>query len=108
MAVQDAETTNLSWPRNAAISLALAASQMRVAVSVDAVTMPSTARLRVAETTLFSWPCRTAISLGLAPPQLGVVSPDAVTMRDPSGLKAADRMTSGPRRTAISLPLAAA
>ena len=37
-----------------------------------------------------------------------VLSYDAVTMRDPSGLKAADfTWSSWPRRTAISLPVAA-
>jgi ABC transporter substrate binding protein len=37
-----------------------------------------------------------------------VLSPDAVTMRDPSGLKAAERRSlAWPRRTAISLALAA-
>src|ERR1700730_15537352 len=37
-----------------------------------------------------------------------VLSPDAVTMRDPSGLNAAETTTSSwPRRTAISLALAA-
>ena len=37
-----------------------------------------------------------------------VLSPDAVTMRDPSGLKAAEfTQSSWPRRTAISLALAA-
>ena len=37
-----------------------------------------------------------------------VLSSDAVTMRDPSGLKAADRTESAwPLRTAIALPVAA-
>ena len=41
--------------------------------------------------------------LGVAASQMrAVLSPDAVTMRDPSGLKAAESRSSWPRRTAIS------
>ena len=43
---------------------------------------------------------------GRGVPDAGSLVPDAVTMRDPSGLKAAeDTWSSWPRRTAISLPL---
>ena len=45
---------------------------------------------------------------GRGVPDAGGVVRDAVTMRDPSGLKAAEyTVSSWPRRTAISLPVAA-
>src|SRR5262249_13596068 len=60
-------------------------------------------------TTPSSWPRRTAICLVVAATQMrAVLSSDAVTMRAPSGLKAADRTgPSWPRRTAISFAAAA-
>ena len=80
-----------SWPRRTAISLLLAASQMRAVLSIDAVTMRDPSGLKAAEFTTSSWPRRTAISLPLAASQMrAVLSDDAVTMRDPSGLKAAE------------------
>src|SRR6516162_8208945 len=87
-----ADCTKLSWPRRTAISVvALAASQMRVVPSNDAVTMRDPSGLKAAEHTALSWPCRTAISLALAASQMrAVLSDDAVTMRDPSWLKAAE------------------
>src|SRR6516165_10031421 len=85
-----AEVTRSSWPRTTAISLALAASQMRAVVSPDAVTMREPSGLKAADCTKASWPRRTAISLALAASQMrAVLSYDAVTMREPSGLKAA-------------------
>ena len=86
-----AEYTASSWPRRTAISLAVAASQMRAVLSADAVTMREPSGLKAAELTASSWPRRTAISLAVAASQMrAVLSPDAVTMREPSGLKAAD------------------
>ena len=86
-----AEFTSSSWPRRTAISLAVAASQMRAVLSCDAVTMRDPSGLKAAEFTSPSWPRRTAISLAVAASQMrAVLSADAVTMRDPSGLKAAE------------------
>ena len=71
--------------------MALAASQMRAVLSLDAVTMRDPSGLKAAESTALSWPRRTAISLALAASQMrAVLWLDAVTMRDPSGLKAAE------------------
>ncbi len=101
--------TKASWPRRTAVSLAVAASQMRAVLSSDAVTMCDPSGLKAAEDTSFSWPRRTAISLAVAGSQMrAVLSHDAVTMRDPSGLKAAENtILSLPRRAAISLAVAA-
>ena len=75
---------------------------MRAVLSHDAVTMRDPSGLKTADRTVglwyvtahrtaSSWPRRTAISFALAAPQMrAVLSHDAVTMRDPSGLKAAD------------------
>jgi hypothetical protein len=57
-----AEVTPPSWPRRTAISLALAASQMRAVLSYDAVTMRDPSWLKAADNTVSSWPRRTAIS----------------------------------------------
>ena len=86
-----AENTDSSWPRRTAISLAVAASQMRAVLSYDAVTMrdpsglkggPQDMRLDRAEPRS---PCRTRR------PRCGRCCPlTRVTMRDPSGLKAAE------------------
>ena len=47
--------------------------------------------LKAAEVTKRRWPRRTAISLPVAASQMrAVLSADAVTMREPSGLKAAE------------------
>jgi hypothetical protein len=78
-------------PHRTAISLPLAASQMRAVWSHDAVTMRDPSGLKAAEFTWPSWPRRIAISLALAASQMRALSAAAVTMRDPSGLKAADR-----------------
>jgi hypothetical protein len=76
-----------SWPRRTAISLAVAASQMRAVLSADAVTVREPSGLKAADDTPLSWPRRTAISLALAASQMRAVpSNDAVMMREPSGL----------------------
>ena len=78
-------------PRRTAISLPVAASQMRAVLSSDAVTMRVPSGLKAADVTTLSWPRRTAISVPVAASQIRAVwSLDAVTMRDPSGLKAAE------------------
>ena len=51
-----AELTASSWPRRTAISLAVAASQMRAVLSSDAVTMRDPSGLKAAEFTRSSWP----------------------------------------------------
>src|SRR4030088_1358341 len=53
-----AEGTLLLWPRRTAISLALAASQMRAVLSLDAVTMRDPSGLKAAEFTSSLWPPR--------------------------------------------------
>jgi hypothetical protein len=57
-----ADVTPFSW-RRTAISLALAASQMRAVLSCDAVTMRDPSGLNAAEVTQSSWPRKTAICL---------------------------------------------
>jgi hypothetical protein len=49
-----AEFTPPSWPRRTAISLPVAASQMRAVLSVDAVTMRDPSGLKAAEVTVRS------------------------------------------------------
>ena len=93
----------------------------RAVLSSDAVTMRDPSGLKAAEFTPPSWRS-TAISLAVAASQMRAVRPfrklmsfdteslssDAVTMRDPSTLKAAELTgPSWPRRTAISLAVAA-
>jgi hypothetical protein len=55
-----AELTQLSWPRRTAISLTVAASQMRAVLSNDIVTMRKPSGLKAADNTLSSWPRRRA------------------------------------------------
>jgi hypothetical protein len=107
--LKEAECTAAPYPRMSAISLLVAASQMRTVLSFDAVTIRDPSGLKAAEFTSPSCPRRIAISLLVAASQMrAVLSSDAVTMRNPSGLKAAEfTLLSGPRRTAICLPSAA-
>jgi hypothetical protein len=89
--VNAAEFTLLSCPRRTAISLAVAASQMRAVLSSDAVMMCAPSGLNATEFRRLSCPRRTAISLAVAASQMrAVLSHDAVTMRAPSGLKATE------------------
>src|ERR1700730_2782299 len=95
-----AENTPPGTPLRTAISLPVAVSQMRALDSgaepadPDAVTMRFPSGLKVADqTSVKSYTRRTAISLSVAVSQMRAVpSSNAVTMRDPSGLYAAEDM----------------
>ena len=66
-----AEVSQSLSPRRTAISLALAASQMRAVWSKAAVTMRDPSGLNAAEFTSLSWPRRTAISFAWRRPRCG-------------------------------------
>src|SRR5262249_28411783 len=87
-----AEVTEPAWPRRTAISLALAASQMRAVLSADAVTMRDPSPLKAADSTVPSWPprakrqfaCKTAAaSAVVAGEALALSAGNARSMRVP-------------------------
>ena len=79
----------LSWPRRTAISLAVAASQMRAVLSADAVTMRDPSGLKAADYGARMASQDRDLLAGGGVPDAGGLVPEAVTMREPSGLKTA-------------------